>query len=89
MTYGSLGLRTFFFSLIPLTKRGVNSVVYAYAHTDMYLRQPTALDALLFAYLHCLLNSPDIVRLDVARRTNLVEWERRVQARVKEAFVKE
>ncbi|PAV23507.1 hypothetical protein PNOK_0057500 [Pyrrhoderma noxium] len=51
--------------------------------------QPTALDALLFAYLHCLLNSPDIVRLDVARRTNLVEWERRVQARVKEAFVKE
>lgn len=49
---------------------------------------PTALDALLFAYLHCLLRSPDVVRLDVARRSNLVEWERRVQDIVKSAFVK-
>ena len=48
---------------------------------------PTALDALLFAYLHCLLSGPDEVRLDVVRRTNLVNWERRVRVIVQTAFV--
>lgn len=48
---------------------------------------PTALDALLFAYLHCLLTGPDQVRLDVVRRANLVSWERRVRVIVQSAFV--
>ncbi|KAH8117183.1 hypothetical protein DFH11DRAFT_1724243 [Phellopilus nigrolimitatus] len=48
---------------------------------------PTALDALVFAYLCCLLSGPDDIRLDVARRTNLVNWERRVRSIVQIAFV--
>ena len=55
--------------------------------THVRLRKPTALDALVFAYLHCLIHSPDSVRLDVAGRTNLVLWERRVRELVKSAFV--
>ncbi|KLO10564.1 hypothetical protein SCHPADRAFT_942775 [Schizopora paradoxa] len=42
--------------------------------------RPTALDALAFAYLHCLLAGSDPVRVAVARKVNLVNWERRVQA---------
>lgn len=51
------------------------------------LRGPTALDALVFAYLHCLLAGTDDVRIDVARRMNLVNWERRVQEIVRNSFV--
>ncbi|KAI6109721.1 hypothetical protein F5141DRAFT_804132 [Pisolithus sp. B1] len=47
---------------------------------------PTALDALLFAYLHCLLHTGDVTRLEVARHANLVAWERRVKTKVKVAF---
>ncbi|KAH9832998.1 uncharacterized protein C8Q71DRAFT_775923 [Rhodofomes roseus] len=48
---------------------------------------PTALDALVFAYLHCILHSKDnAVRIEVARRVNLVAWERRVQGQVRAAF---
>lgn len=48
---------------------------------------PTALDALIFAYLHCILHCKDnAVRIEVTRRVNLVAWERRVQALVRAAF---
>ncbi|TCD63547.1 hypothetical protein EIP91_005293 [Steccherinum ochraceum] len=48
---------------------------------------PTALDALLFAYLHCLLHCQDnALRFEVTRRVNLVAWERRVQTEVRAAF---
>ncbi|KAF9073693.1 hypothetical protein BDP27DRAFT_1259633 [Rhodocollybia butyracea] len=48
---------------------------------------PTPLDALLFAYLHCLLGSSDVVRAQVTERVNLVAWELRVRRTVKAAFV--
>ncbi|CAL1705256.1 unnamed protein product [Somion occarium] len=48
---------------------------------------PTALDALLFAYLHCLLHSKDhTLRFEITRRVNLVAWERRVHSDVRAAF---
>ncbi|OBZ75272.1 hypothetical protein A0H81_04096 [Grifola frondosa] len=48
---------------------------------------PTALDALIFAYLHCILHVKDnAVRFEVTRRVNLVAWERRVQHQVRAAF---
>ncbi|VDB95377.1 unnamed protein product [Peniophora sp. CBMAI 1063] len=48
--------------------------------------EPTALDALAFAYLHTLLNSTDELRIEVARRVNLVTWERRVYEQVRSSF---
>ncbi|KAI0723753.1 hypothetical protein C8T65DRAFT_627321 [Cerioporus squamosus] len=48
---------------------------------------PTALDALVFAYLHCILHSKDhTLRFEVTRRVNLVAWERRVQSQVRGGF---
>ncbi|KAH0830649.1 hypothetical protein J3R83DRAFT_2104 [Lanmaoa asiatica] len=47
---------------------------------------PTALDALLFAYLHTLLHSKESTRIQVSRRPNLVAWERSVRTRVQAAF---
>ncbi|KAI6022749.1 hypothetical protein EDC04DRAFT_2574901 [Pisolithus marmoratus] len=47
---------------------------------------PTALDALLFAYLHCILHGRDVTRLEVTRRANLVAWERRVRTKIEAAF---
>ncbi|OSD08355.1 hypothetical protein PYCCODRAFT_1429427 [Trametes coccinea BRFM310] len=48
---------------------------------------PTALDALVFAYLHCILHSKEhTLRFEVTRRVNLVAWERRVQSQVRGAF---
>ena len=71
-------------SVSDVTRPFTNSI----ADTFFSLRSgPTALDALLFAYLHCLLSGPDEVRLDVVRRTNLVNWERRVRVIVQTAFV--
>lgn len=49
---------------------------------------PTALDALAFAYLHCLLSSMDSTRIEVTRRVNLVTWERRVRTQVEAAFTR-
>ncbi|KAF9227827.1 hypothetical protein BS17DRAFT_774375 [Gyrodon lividus] len=46
----------------------------------------TALDALVFAYLHSILHSRDITRIEVTRRVNLIAWERRVRAQVQAAF---
>lgn len=47
---------------------------------------PTALDALAFAYLHRLLYSMDSTRIEVTRRVNLVTWELRVRTQVEAAF---
>ncbi|KAG1756408.1 uncharacterized protein EDB91DRAFT_1241480 [Suillus paluster] len=47
---------------------------------------PTALDALAFAYLHSLFNSKDSTRIEVTRRVNLVAWEQRVRTQVEAAF---
>ncbi|KAJ7582984.1 hypothetical protein C8J56DRAFT_1005856 [Mycena floridula] len=45
----------------------------------------TALDALLFAYIHCLLKST--AAKEVTQRVNLVAWERRIRSIVNEAFI--
>ncbi|KAG8217595.1 hypothetical protein J3R82DRAFT_5746 [Butyriboletus roseoflavus] len=47
---------------------------------------PTALDALLFAYLHTLLHSKESIRIQVTRRPNLVAWERSLRTHVQTAF---
>ncbi|KAL0946763.1 hypothetical protein HGRIS_012938 [Hohenbuehelia grisea] len=49
---------------------------------------PTALDALVFAYLHIILHSKEDVRIEVTRRVNLVAWEWRVRGLVRSAFTK-
>jgi len=49
--------------------------------------QPTPLDALAFAYLHCILHSSDTLRIEVTRRVNLIAWEWRVRCLVREGFV--
>ncbi|KAI0341628.1 hypothetical protein BDW22DRAFT_1358457 [Trametopsis cervina] len=49
--------------------------------------QPTALDALAFAYLHCILHArSETLRFEVSRRVNLVAWEQRVSREVRDAF---
>ncbi|KAK0228765.1 hypothetical protein IW262DRAFT_639112 [Armillaria fumosa] len=48
---------------------------------------PTPLDALVFAYLHCILHSKDTIRIEVTRRVNLVAWEWRVRGLVRAAFL--
>jgi len=58
--------------------------------TDKYFlgsSAPTALDALAFAYLHCLLyNKEYALRFEAKKRVNLVAWEQRVQSEVRTAF---
>jgi metaxin len=44
------------------------------------------LDALAFAYLHCLLRCTNSVRIEVSRRANLVAWEKKVAGTVRGAF---
>ncbi|KAI0064445.1 hypothetical protein BV25DRAFT_1822795 [Artomyces pyxidatus] len=44
---------------------------------------PTALDALAFAYLRTLLHASGDLRVEVARRVNLIHWERRVYEQVR------
>ncbi|KAG5643228.1 hypothetical protein DXG03_001312 [Asterophora parasitica] len=49
---------------------------------------PTPLDALAFAYLHCIVVSQNsVLRAEVTRRVNLVAWEWRVRELVRAAFV--
>ncbi|KAK0196883.1 hypothetical protein F5146DRAFT_20186 [Armillaria mellea] len=48
---------------------------------------PTPLDALVFAYLHCILHSKDSIRIEVTRRVNLVAWEWRVRGLIRAAFL--
>lgn len=47
---------------------------------------PTALDALVFAYLHTLIHGVDVLRVEVTRRVNLVAWELRLRSLVQAAF---
>jgi Glutathione S-transferase, C-terminal domain len=54
---------------------------------DLMGSGPTALDAAAFAYLHVLLHAEDDLRIEVARRVNLIHWERRVHEQVCAAFV--
>jgi len=49
--------------------------------------KPTALDALVFAYLHSILSSSHEIRLEVTRRANLVSWHHRVLHTVRPCFV--
>ncbi|RXW19632.1 hypothetical protein EST38_g6213 [Candolleomyces aberdarensis] len=49
--------------------------------------QPTPLDALAFAYLHCILvHAKGPVRVEVTKRVNLVAWEWRVRSLVRRSF---
>ncbi|KAL1749292.1 hypothetical protein HDZ31DRAFT_79119 [Schizophyllum fasciatum] len=55
---------------------------------------PTPLDALLFAYLHCILTTPldkskRDLREEITRHVNLVAWEWRVRGLVRKGFVPE
>jgi len=51
-------------------------------------KNPTALDALSFAYLHTILHTKDAnnIRFEINRRVNLLAWERRVRVQVIAAF---
>ncbi|KAL0565865.1 hypothetical protein V5O48_016153 [Marasmius crinis-equi] len=49
---------------------------------------PTPLDALAFAYLHCILSSTPEVRTELTKRVNLVAWEWKVRGMVRASFVK-
>lgn len=52
-----------------------------------FISGPTALDALVFAYLHCILHTKDnAIRVEVTRRVNLVAWEHRVRSQVRTGF---
>ncbi|KAI0261330.1 hypothetical protein BC834DRAFT_845610 [Gloeopeniophorella convolvens] len=58
--------------------------------TDEWLlgsRAPTALDAAAFAYLRVLLHAEDDLRIEVARRVNLIQWEHRVHDLIRASFV--
>lgn len=50
------------------------------------ISEPTPLDALAFAYLHCLLHAHNTIRIEVMRRVNLVAWEWRVRCQVINKF---
>lgn len=52
----------------------------------VFNRGPTALDALVFAYLHTLIHGVDVLRVEVTRRVNLVAWELRLRSLVQAAF---
>ncbi|KAG8710488.1 hypothetical protein FRC09_000117 [Ceratobasidium sp. 395] len=49
--------------------------------------EPTSLDALVFAHLHCLLQASDEVRREVTQRSNLVAWHRRVKVIVEDGLL--
>ncbi|CAE6441663.1 hypothetical protein ACGC1H_004264 [Rhizoctonia solani] len=46
--------------------------------------EPTGLDALLFAYLHCLLDTNDEIRREVTQRPNLANWHNHVKRLVED-----
>ncbi|KAJ3812433.1 hypothetical protein F5876DRAFT_37396 [Lentinula aff. lateritia] len=90
---------TGFFSFIPSYSLTLFTVFEKYADaikalseklgTDKWFlgsEHPTPLDALIFAYLYCILQSSELVRTEVTRRVNLVAWEWRVRGTVKAAF---
>ena len=54
---------------------------------SFFCSEPTPLDALAFAYLHCILNSTeDNLRAEVSRRVNLVAWEKKISEIVNAPF---
>jgi metaxin len=57
------------------------------AAISQFYSNPTALDALLFAYLHSILSSSHEIRLEVTRRANLVAWHYRVLHAIRPCFV--
>lgn len=60
---------------------------FAFGHNLTYSSKPTALDALVFAYLHSILSSSHQIRLEVTRRANLAAWHYRVLHIIKPCFV--
>ncbi|KAF8682595.1 Glutathione S-transferase, C-terminal domain [Rhizoctonia solani] len=50
-------------------------------------REPTGVDALLFAYLHCLLDTNDEIRREVTQRPNLASWHHRVKRLVEDRLL--
>jgi len=56
-------------------------------NTGFFYSNPTPLDALAFAYLHCILHSTNSIRIEVTKRVNLVAWEWRLRAIVRAAFM--
>ncbi|KAF9036625.1 hypothetical protein BJ165DRAFT_1532743 [Panaeolus papilionaceus] len=49
--------------------------------------EPTPLDALAFAYLHCILHADHSIRTEATRWVNLVAWEWKVRCIVRDGFV--
>lgn len=76
-----------FSSLADLYECKLTPTLLAPIHALTIPSSPTALDALAFAYLHTLLHTHDDLRIEVAKRVNLVTWERRVYEAVRGAFV--
>ncbi|KAJ3513876.1 hypothetical protein NLJ89_g2709 [Agrocybe chaxingu] len=85
-----IGARINTTSIISQYKEAVSSLSQRLGTDKWFLgsSQPTPLDALLFAYLHCILHSPDTVRVEVTRHVNLVAWEWRVRCLVREGFAR-
>jgi hypothetical protein len=54
---------------------------------NQFCSKPTALDALVFAYLHSILSSSHQIRLEVTRRANLVAWHHRVLHTIQPCFL--
>ena len=48
--------------------------------------EPTGIDALFFASVHCLLQASDEVRREVTQHSNLVAWHRRVKLLVEDGL---
>lgn len=72
---GSACVRNYFSAFSPTNSRGIS------------FSEPTPLDALAFAYLHCILHSSDSIRIEVTKRVNLVAWEWRVRGIIRAAFI--
>lgn len=62
-------------------------IVCLQLRSNRFYSKPTALDALVFAYLHSILSSPHQIRLEVTRRENLIAWHRRVLHIIQPCFV--
>ena len=61
------------------------SLTFDYSH--QFYSAPTALDALVFAYLHSIFSSSRQIRLEATRHANLVVWHRRVLHTIQPCFV--
>lgn len=50
------------------------------------IRNPTALDALAFAYIHRLLCGPEKLKAELTKWKNLIDFEKHARFRVLEAY---